>query len=121
MPILLYAAEAVNWTNRMTASIENSYSRVYVKVFKTYNKEIISSCQYHMGKLTMNMEIGVRRLNFLSKLQTCKSNSIHQIFNIKEELFNVAKRFNIVVNARSNHWHSLMWQKFTNEQENKTA
>ena len=88
----------------MIASIKNSHSLEYMKDFTTYNKEIVSSCKFHMGKLSMNIEIDVRRLNFLSKLQTYKSNSIHQILNIKGELFNVAKMFNIVVNARSNNW-----------------
>jgi len=72
VPILLYAAEAFNWTNKMTASIENAYSLAFMKFFKTYNKTIVTSCQFFMNKLPMNMEIGVRRLNFLSKILKCR-------------------------------------------------
>ena len=49
-----------------------------------------------MNKLPMNMEIGVRRLNFMSNLFTCESNFINQLFKIKDDLVHVAKQFNFV-------------------------
>ena len=64
------------------------------------------------------MEITVRRLNFLSKLATCKSNVINQLLNIKDDLINVTKPFNFVVNEHGNQWHNLMWNYFTSVQDN---
>jgi len=82
VPILLYGAEALNRSKRMTASIENAYSHAFMNIFRTYNKEIVTSCQFYMGKLPMEMEIGVRRLNFLSKLVTHKDNLINRVLDI---------------------------------------
>jgi len=45
----------INWSKRMTASIENAYSLAFMKIFSTYNKEIVTSCQFYKGKLPMEM------------------------------------------------------------------
>ena len=76
IPILLHGAEAVNWTNKMSDSIDNAYSNAYMKIFHTFNKGIIKSCQFNFGHLPMMCEIGVRRLNFLTKLTKFKTNVI---------------------------------------------
>jgi len=69
----------------MTASIENAYSLAFMKIFSTYNKEIVTMCQFYMGKLPIEMEIGVRRLNFLSKLVT-HDNIINHVLDVKTDI-----------------------------------
>jgi len=54
VPILLYGTEA---------SVEHAYSLAFMKVFKTYDKDVVTECQFYMGKLPMEMEIGVRALS----------------------------------------------------------
>jgi len=49
----------------MTSSIDNAYARAYMKIFKTFDTKIVTECQFYMGKLPMEMEVGVRRLTFL--------------------------------------------------------
>jgi len=82
VPILLYEAKALNWLKRMTASIENAYSHAFMKMFSTYNKEIVTSCQFYMGKLPMERVIGMRQLHFLSKLETHKDNLINHVLDV---------------------------------------
>ena len=46
LPILLYGAEAVLWTNKMLSSIEYTYSQAFMKIFRTFDRKIIEYCQY---------------------------------------------------------------------------
>ena len=62
----------------MSDSIDNAYSNAYMKIFHTFNKGIIKSCQSNFGHLPMMCEIGVRRYNnvlkyldFLVFIDTC--------------------------------------------------
>jgi len=66
----------------MTASIENAYSHAFMKIGSTDNNEIVTSCQFFMGKLPMENKICVPRLNFLSKLVTHKENLITPVLGI---------------------------------------
>ena len=54
VPVLLYGADAVNLTTKMTAGIENAYSHAYMKIFKTFDKNVVSQCQFYMKKLPMD-------------------------------------------------------------------
>jgi len=42
-------------------------------------------CQFYMGKLSMEIEIGVRRLNFLSKIVT-HDNIINHVLDVKTDV-----------------------------------
>jgi len=113
VPILLYGAEALNWSKRMTASVENAYSLAFMKIFSTCNKEIVTSCQFYMGKLPMEMEIAVRRLNFLTRL-TQKNNLINHVLDVNSDIECIASKFSFDVKSDYKQWNHLMWQQFAN-------
>jgi hypothetical protein len=95
----------------MNASIDNAYSNAYMKIFYTFDKNVIRSCQFYFGYLPMELEIGLRSLNFLSKLLKCKTNLINQVLDIKADIQAVTLKFNFDIND-STKWHSKMWRHF---------
>ena len=74
--------------------VSNMHTHWHTRNFLKHNKTIVTSCQHYINKLRMNMEISVRRLNFMSNRFTCYSNFINQLFKIKDNLLHVAKQFN---------------------------
>lgn len=46
VPVLLYACESLNWSNKLLNSLENAYSHAFMKIFKTSDKKIVEYCYY---------------------------------------------------------------------------
>jgi len=97
----------------MTSSIENAYSLAFMKMISTYDKEIVTMCQFYMGKLPMEMEIGVRRLNFLSKFVT-HDNIINHVRDVKTDIDSIALKFNLEVDSEHKRWNHQIWDRFAN-------
>ena len=66
VPILLYAAEVVNWNAKDIRSMSFAYDQAFNKMFRTFDKNIIRSCQYYMKVLPFELLLDVRRLQFLN-------------------------------------------------------
>ena len=68
LPLLLYASEALNWSQKTERSMDQAYSQAFYKIFKTFDKSIIKQCQFYMGSLPLPFLIDIRKLNFLTKI-----------------------------------------------------
>lgn len=115
IPILLYGAESLIWSDKMSNSFENAYSQAFMKIFKTFDKDIIKSCQFFMGYLPIKLLIGVRRLNYLSKLQVSKVNVVCDgllLHDINVELFSICTKFNFTDIGIHCNWSNMMWSHF---------
>ena len=68
IPLLLFGVEScdINLTER--TRIDNCFKSVFNKLFCTYSKEIIKSCQYYTGCLPLNYLIDQRTLCFRRNL-----------------------------------------------------
>jgi len=71
-----------------------------------------------MGEIaTIEMEVGVSRLHFLSNLLYCNTVDINQILNIKIELLSsllIASKFKFHINDNTSSWKEQMWLYFKN-------
>jgi len=70
LPVLLYGAEALNYSKKLLNGLEKSYSHAFAKILEKIDKDIILNCQYFMGSLPVKLIIGQRKLNYLSKLRS---------------------------------------------------
>jgi len=66
-----------------------------------------------MGKLPIEMEIGVRRLNFLSEFVT-HDNIINHVLDVKTDIDILALKFSLDINSDSKRWNIQMWDHFAN-------
>jgi len=69
VPGLLYGTEAFNFNKTTIRELELPWSRVFYKVFKTFDPEIIKYCQYYCGYSTMADMITSKRIKFLRKIK----------------------------------------------------
>jgi len=53
LPCLLFAVEAQPLTKAVIKVLEHPWSRVFMKLFWTFNNEIIAQCQFYTGFTTV--------------------------------------------------------------------
>jgi hypothetical protein len=92
---LLYAAESLQWNRSMMRSFENAYSQAFIKMFKSYDKNVIQQCQYYMGYLTIELNIAFRKLTFLTKLQASQNSICRHFVQCDTELKDLAEKYKI--------------------------
>jgi len=67
-PVLLYGLEAVTLNKTERTRLNNPFNMVFSKLFGTFNKEIIKSCQYYCGYLPFDLLLDMKILRFLKKI-----------------------------------------------------
>jgi len=70
IPCLLYGTEAFVLNKSICRSLELPWSRVFMKVFKTYNIDIVKDCQIFCGYKSVSDMILERRKKFIDKIIT---------------------------------------------------
>src|SRR6266496_656155 len=71
--ILLYGAESVIWSRKVLDSVEHAYSLAFMKIFRTFDNEIIKYCQQAMGYLPLRLLLDMRKLIHFSKLYNLRA------------------------------------------------
>ena len=104
----MYAAEAVNWSRKDIQSMSFVYDQAFHKVFRSFDKKVILTCQFFMNVLPFEKLLDVRRLNFLYN----SNNRVgfdwggREIESIKNKYHFVSRR-NGLVNWKESMWHVL--------------
>jgi len=68
LPCLLYAVEALPLTKAFLKVIEHPWSRVFMKLFSTFDAEIVSQCQYFTGFTSVEHLAWCRKSKFVNSL-----------------------------------------------------
>ena len=79
LPILLYALEACSTNRTLERSLEFSFTRILMKIFRTRCKDTVTECAYYFGLQSIADLIKKRKMSFLLKFVS-SPNSICQLF-----------------------------------------
>ena len=85
LPILLYALEACPTNRTLERSLEFSFTRIILKVFRTRCKDTVTECSYYFGLQSIADHIKKRKLSFLLKFVS-SPNSICQLLSVSVAL-----------------------------------
>ena len=69
LPCFTYAQEALSLTKTYIKSLEHPWSRVFMKLFTTFNEDIIHQCQYFTDYMPLEHIIFLKKFNFLNALK----------------------------------------------------
>ena len=64
-PILLYGLESLNINKYDTNRLSFPFDSVFKKLFSSFNKDVITLCQFYLGYLPLKFEIDKKNLAFL--------------------------------------------------------
>jgi hypothetical protein len=113
VPILMFAAESLLWNKKSMSSMENAYNQAFFKIFKTFDKQIIESCQYYMGFLPFRLLLDVRKLTFLMKLRSLNYIFLHTQLNGSDKEFSlICDKYNFSQGIKFLNVKYEMWQYF---------
>jgi len=78
VPSLLYGISAVTLSNTEIHSFTNAYNNIFYKIFRSFDKNTVSYCQWYCGFWPFELLYDYHRYNFLNrfvvnKLLTCTS------------------------------------------------
>ena len=85
-PILLYGMDAINVNKKSLNSLNNAYNKMFFKVFKTYDKNIVNECLYYFGYRPFWCEVDYRKILFFRKLISSSNIVISILFNMSGHL-----------------------------------
>ena len=71
LPCLLFAVEALPLTKAIVRVLEHPWSRVFMKLFWTFDNEVIRQCQFYTGFSTVEHLARERKVKFGILLQNC--------------------------------------------------
>ena len=120
VPVLLYSVDSIICNKSVIDKMENAYSQVFSKIFKTYDKNVLKQCQYFMNRLPVELKVVCRKINFLKDIQSSKNELCKLLHNIsaKNELLDLCNLYNIpVANVCRYNVKSYMWNVFESRLE----
>src|SRR5271156_2697453 len=115
-PILFYGLEAIRLSKSQTQGLTYPFNCAFVKLFGTFDKNVISQCQYYSGCLPFNYQNYLRCLKFHSQLST---NSL--TYSPASIMFNwfgeaergvIANRYHIAITDTYKQHNIKVWTHF---------
>jgi hypothetical protein len=73
LPCLLYNTEALPLNITTAKELDHPWSRVFMRIFGTFNLNIIRQCQYFTGFLPLQHQLRLRKYNFITGLKNSKN------------------------------------------------
>ena len=95
--------------------LEKPFNYVFVKLFNTFDKYVIKSCQYYMHYLPLELVICYRTVVFLSKVKESDNIVLNSLFNwfSKNTLWSITERFHLNIGVPES-WKRAIWTYFSN-------
>ena len=116
IPHLLYGISATTLSSKEIKSFSYAYDSIFAKIFHSYDKNIISDCQYFSGSLPFNYLYDYHRYNFLNKLYITKSiNDKSEIdtFDI-DDFLALQLKYKLKTNDSKHQVKYMIWTYFEN-------
>jgi len=80
LPTLTYGLKAIGPTKKQIDSVSYPYNAAFMKIFNSFDKKVISQCQFYCGYLPLHYLLDSCTLNFYSKLCRLDGNPANTLF-----------------------------------------
>ena len=113
---LLYGISATNLCKSDLLSFCHAYNSMYGKLFKTFDKKTILSCQYYCGYLCFDLLFDLQRYMFLSKLvSTGLLDDRRELDRLDyRDLLTLKSKYNLIINDSKFRIKQKFWDYFMN-------
>jgi Reverse transcriptase (RNA-dependent DNA polymerase) len=118
-PCLLYGVSVMSLSKSELASIEHTYSRAFMKIFKTYDQHVVRACQFFSGYVNLEHQIDILKHNFLSSVtdgaNSSISRQIHDVFLVGKQCYDLVainRSYSIDIKDSKGVCRSKIWKHF---------
>ena len=97
LPCLLYAQALPLTSKSVTKTIEHPWSRVFMRLFDSWDNNIVTQCQYYANYLPLKNFINLRRSTFLQSLKSNPCSILCALFELSanDELSHLADAYSV--------------------------
>jgi hypothetical protein len=97
-PVLLYGLEAMFLNKSDISSLSYPYNSVFMKIFSTFQLNVVTLCQFYSDYLPLNYYVDLRTITFYTKLRKINENQANILYNWfgKHEFDSIAAKYNIL-------------------------
>ena len=98
LPCLLYAQEALPLTTKsVTTTIEHPWSRVFMRLFGSWDNKIVAQCQFYTNYLPLEHLINLRRSTFLLSLKSSPCSILRALYELSanDDLSHLADAYSV--------------------------
>ena len=114
LPVLLYGLDSVSTSTADMQRLNLAYNRSFMKIFNTYNSEIIAQCQFYSSMLPLRDYINQRKISLLVNLKNDPDLRFSMVFKqaIEDEMIAILNFYDCSLNCGFNLLKCNMWKKF---------
>jgi len=114
VPFLVYGTEAALGKDaKELGRLVYAYNRAWSKIYKTFDKNTLYSCQYFTGCLPLEYQIDLRRIIFLKSLQNYTDKELYNIFALFDQDLNVLFKYNVRLFDSISVIKHKIWEHFS--------
>ena len=119
LPTLTYGLEALSLTKTQILSLEHPWSRMFMKLFKTFNLAVIQQCQFFCKLLPIRHLYTVHRMRFLNNLENSLNPPVYHIHQCRSAehdiISNLAEQYNCCKSIFKKDYNNIIETKFKKE------
>ena len=114
VPALVFGTETALGRNaKELARLVYAYNRTWSKIFKTFDKNTVTSCQYFSGCLPLEYQIDLRRILFYKSLNINTEFDLFKVFFRSNEVFHLFAKYDINLLSSIAVIKTKIWLHFT--------
>ena len=117
LPILLYSIETMSLNQTQLLAIEHPWTRTFMKLFSTFDINIVKQCQHYCGSLPITYQYALRKMSFLLSLNMIDNNLLNLIADMNNitEISVIAAKFNCDPMIFMNNYRKIINEQFKRE------
>jgi len=116
LPILTFGTEALDFTKTQTISLEHPWTRIFMKVYSTFDSQTVKLCQFYSGTLPLNYNIAIRKVAFINKLFFTDNGLLIFFYESKgiPDILEIAAKFNLFNASFQYNTSDILHEHFSN-------
>jgi hypothetical protein len=116
LPILLYGAESLCLNKSDTARLEHPWSRIFMKVYATFDNNVVNYCQLYSGFLPLSYINSMRKVSFINKLPLCDNAILSSLYDWRAitEIQHISAIYNSTAEQFQHNYRNILREHFYN-------
>jgi len=112
-PVLLYCVETMNLTDTEKKRLSSPFTKLFNKLFWTFDKSVIAACHYYTSYLPLSYIIDLKILNFLVKCRRSDNSILRCLHGLSgdSKIDSLLLHYNLMLHCK-NKWKAAMWKHF---------
>jgi len=117
LPILTYGSEALLLNKTQLMEIDHPWQRSCMKIFYTYDANIVKQCQWFAGVMPIMHYYTTRCMSFWCKLECCSNALTRSIYltHQSKDISTAAERYNCPHDLFAREYKQVILKSFSKE------